>query len=53
MKNLTILLFLILCSCSVEDQVGKPYQGWHPGEMDIHHIYTGRGEANFLRFFDK
>lgn len=52
MKNLTILLFLFLCSCSVEDQVGKPYQGWHPGEMDIHHIYTGRGEANFFIFPD-
>ena len=52
MRNLTILSFLLLCSCSVEDQVGKPYQGWHPGEMDTHHIYTGRGEANFFIFPD-
>lgn len=43
---------LILCSlmlaCSTEEQVGDIYQGWHAGEMDIHHIYTGRGEASFL-----
>lgn len=29
-------------------QVGKPLPAWHDGEMDIHHINTGRGEASFL-----
>ncbi len=52
MKNLLLLFTLILCSCGVEDQVGKPYRGWEAGEMDIHHIYTGRGESNFLIFPD-
>ena len=48
MKNLAILICLILCSCGKEDRVGEPYRGWQEGEMDIHHIYTGNGEANFL-----
>lgn len=52
MKNIAILFCLILCSCTVEDQVGKPYRGWQKGEMDIHHIYTGHGEANFFIFPD-
>lgn len=33
-------------------EVGKPYRGWKFGELDIHHIYTGRGESNFLIFPD-
>lgn len=52
MKNNLFFLCLFLCSCSTEDQIGKPYQGWHNGEMDIHHIYTGRGESNFFIFPD-
>ena len=48
MKNLAILICLILCSCGKKDQIGEPYRGWQEGEMDIHHIYTGRGEANFF-----
>lgn len=48
MKNLAILICLILCSCGKEDRVGEPYRGWQEGEMDIHHIYTGNGEANFF-----
>ena len=52
MKNLAILFCLFFCSCSVEDQIGKPYRGWQEGEMDIHHIYTGHGESNFFIFPD-
>lgn len=29
-------------------EVGEPYVGWKKGEVDIHHIYTGRGESSFL-----
>lgn len=45
------LLFCLLClatSCHTEQRVGDVYAGWHKGEMDIHHIYTGRGESSFL-----
>lgn len=31
-----------------DKSVGRPYKGWKMGEMDIHHIYTGRGESNFM-----
>lgn len=29
-------------------QVGQPLPAWSEGELDIHHINTGRGEASFL-----
>ncbi|WP_270090734.1 MBL fold metallo-hydrolase [Sphingobacterium sp. SYP-B4668] len=29
-------------------EVGKLYKGWKDGELDIHHVYTGRGESSFL-----
>ncbi|MDD4622758.1 MAG: hypothetical protein PHG71_05925 [Kiritimatiellae bacterium] len=32
--------------------VGKPYPGWKPGEMDLHFIYTGRGENGFYMMPD-
>jgi len=32
----------------IAPQVGKPLPAWRDGEMDIHHINTGRGEASFL-----
>lgn len=46
MRNLTLLSCLFLLSCGPTDKVGEPYRGWKSGELDIHHIYTGRGEAN-------
>ena len=48
MRNLTLLSCLFLLSCNPTDKVGEPYRGWKSGELDIHHIYTGRGEASFL-----
>ena len=47
MRNLTFLLGLLFMACSPADKVGEPYRGWKSGELDIHFIYTGRGEANF------
>ena len=45
-------IYLILCgtllSCSTREKVGDTYRGWSEGEMDIHHIYTGRGESSFI-----
>ncbi len=35
-----------------EYETGHPYKGWKEGELDIHHIYTGRGESSFLLFPD-
>ncbi len=35
-----------------ETEVGKIYDGWREGELDIHLIYTGRGEAIFHIFPD-
>ena len=52
MRNLTLLLSLFLISCGAKDIVGEPYRGWKSGELDIHHIYTGRGEANLYIFPD-
>ena len=34
------------------DEVGKPYPGWKPGEMDLHFVYTGCGENMFYRPHD-
>ena len=33
-------------------EVGKPYRGWEPGEMDLHFVYTGCGENMFYRLPD-
>ena len=52
MRITIILLCLLAASCTPKDRVGEPYRGWREGELDIHHIYTGRGEANFFIFPD-
>lgn len=49
-----IALFIVGClflSCSSEKNEAV-YPVWQEGEMEIHHIYTGRGEANFMVFPD-
>ena len=33
-------------------EVGSPYPGWMPGEMDLHFVYTGCGENMFYRLPD-
>ncbi|MEG1543490.1 MAG: hypothetical protein RR382_03050 [Tannerellaceae bacterium] len=43
-----IMSVVTLLSCADTQEVGKPYCGWKEGEMDIHHIYTGRGESSLL-----
>lgn len=32
----------------LQQVIGMPYPGWKPGEIDIHHIYTGRSESSFF-----
>ena len=34
------------------DPTGGPLPAWQEGELDIHHINTGRGEASFFIFPD-
>jgi glyoxylase-like metal-dependent hydrolase (beta-lactamase superfamily II) len=48
MKIFTLLLIFILLSAALFSQeVGKVLPPWENGEMEIHHIYTGRGESAF------
>ncbi|MGJ4729997.1 ComEC/Rec2 family competence protein [Luteimonas sp. SDU101] len=37
---------------SRQAQVGKPLPAWSTGELDIHHIHTGRGDALLFVFPD-
>ena len=49
MKKIILPIFCCaLLSCSQNEKVGDTYRGWREGEMDIHHIYTGRGESSFI-----
>lgn len=41
--------FLLSCPFAKGDM---SYPAWKEGEMEIHHIYTGRGESNFMVFPD-
>ena len=41
--------FLLSCPFATGDM---SYPAWKEGEMEIHHIYTGRGESNFMVFPD-
>ena len=33
-------------------EIGKPLALWRQGELDLHFVYTGRGENMFYRFPD-
>ncbi|TDK23789.1 hypothetical protein E2F46_09665 [Luteimonas aestuarii] len=35
-------------AATIAHEVGKPLRAWSEGELDIHHINTGRGEAQLL-----
>lgn len=51
MKKFTSILAIMLAvaGCAEDhNKVGEAYKGWKPGEMDIHHIHTGLGEANLV-----
>jgi len=48
MKNkLFPLLILLFPLCLSAQSEGQPLPFWQEGEMEIHHIYTGRGESTF------
>ena len=44
-----ILFFTVAAYCQSENKV---FPSWKEGEMEIHHIYTGRGESVFCIFPD-
>lgn len=46
-KILSCGLIIILSLGLSAQEEGKPFPAWKQGEMEIHHIYTGRGEAAF------
>ena len=53
MKNTILPFALLLLSFAAHSQatvpeVGKPLPAWSEGELDIHHINTGRGDALFF-----
>lgn len=49
----TILLILIILGFKVQGQTKNgTFPAWNDGEMEIHHIYTGRGECVFCIFPD-
>ena len=50
-KNATVFGALAATGIArgASDEVGKPYPGWKPGEMDLHFVYTGCGENMFYR----
>jgi beta-lactamase superfamily II metal-dependent hydrolase len=53
MKKLILLLTLIFSVKALyAQQVGLPLPDWKEGEMEIHHIFTGRGEGVFCIFPD-
>ncbi|MGN0845810.1 MAG: twin-arginine translocation signal domain-containing protein [Kiritimatiellia bacterium] len=37
---------------AADPAAGEVYPGWHPGELDLHFIYTGCGENMFYRLPD-
>ena len=45
--SLTLLLTLVSCGGN-RNENPDALAAWQPGEMDIHFIYTGRGESNFM-----
>lgn len=49
MKSLILPLIALIALPALAQE---KYPGWKKGEMDLHFIYTGRGEANFYIFPD-
>ncbi|MFD2933520.1 ComEC/Rec2 family competence protein [Spirosoma flavum] len=43
---------LLLSIATVAQQIGKPLAVWQTGQLDIHHINTGQGNATFIVFPD-
>lgn len=48
MKKVFPLAALVVLVASCSQQAPDTLQPWQPGDLDIHFIYTGRGESNFM-----
>jgi beta-lactamase superfamily II metal-dependent hydrolase len=51
-KTASLLFFWLLGLCLNSQEPGTVLSPWVKGEMELHHIYTGRGEAVFCIFPD-
>jgi beta-lactamase superfamily II metal-dependent hydrolase len=51
-RPILFLLFLFISGLLFSQEKGNTLPAWKQGEMEIHHIYTGRGEAAFCIFPD-
>lgn len=45
---LLMLVFMVACPSTSRAQVGEPLPLWSEGQLDIHHINTGKGDAAFF-----
>ncbi|CAG4995156.1 hypothetical protein DYBT9275_01564 [Dyadobacter sp. CECT 9275] len=45
---LTNVLFIFISASAYSQKAGETLPAWKEGEMDIHHINTGRGNATFF-----
>ncbi len=45
-------LTILLSNVVLAQPLGKPLSVWHTGQLDIHHIATGQGNATFVVFPD-
>jgi hypothetical protein len=53
MKKFFLSIFYIAITSSLcSQEAGKPLPIWQKGEMEIHHIFTGKGECVFCIFPD-
>lgn len=52
MKKILFGVLALMLSHTAYSQAPQTYEGWRKGELEIHFIYTGRGEANFYIFPD-
>jgi beta-lactamase superfamily II metal-dependent hydrolase len=50
--SIVLIISLIIPSILLAQEEGKMMPPWQKGEMEIHHIYTGRGEGVFCIFPD-
>jgi beta-lactamase superfamily II metal-dependent hydrolase len=47
-----VFLLALVTLKAAAQQVGKPLPGWKEGQLDIHHINTGQGNATLIVFPD-
>ena len=52
MMILMIILALGLSLLTTPCEIGRPLSHWKEGQLEIHHINTGRGDATFFIFPD-